>query len=215
MKVCLRYGSLFLFLALVSCANPYKHLQQDTTVHTTALRFKPEFDKALYRCVVNGRIVFKKFHLSGLLFFKNLEDGTTRVVFQNEMGFTFFDFEWDQHDVFKVNQVIDQLNKPALIKTLEKDMNLFLLKNLDTATEKRFRKNAAVYHRFDLEKGVVYYISANNILERIENAGKSKVITITLSGKQKEHDMPQEALFNHHKANFTIRLNKIEHNADE
>lgn len=70
-----------------------------------------------------------------------MPDSTTRVVFQNEMGFTFFDFEWSKTDSFQVNKVIDQLNKPALIKVLEKDMNLLLMKNINPQTEKIFIKN--------------------------------------------------------------------------
>lgn len=210
----LKLSSLFFILFFAACAAPYKNLQQDNAV-SSALKYKPEFDKTLYRCVVNGRIVFKKFHLSGLLFFKNLDDGTTRAVFQNEMGFTFFDFEWDQKDSFKVNRIIPQLNKTALIKTLEKDMNLLLMKNLNIASEKVFRRSSDVFYRFDLDKGVAYYITQKDKLVRIENAGKAKVITIDLSGKQANNQMPASVIFNHHKANFTIQLQKIDGNADE
>ena len=165
--------------------------------------------------MVNGRLLLKKFHLSGLLFFKNLEDGTTRAVFQNEMGFTFFDFEWDRKDSFKVNQIIPQLDKEALIRTLEKDMDLLLMKGLDTASEAVFRRGDQIFHRFCLQKGVAYYITEQEKLVRIENAGKSKVVTISLSGKENDTAMPDSIIFNHHKANFTIQLHKIETNADE
>lgn len=210
----LKLSSLSLFLFLVSCSAPYKNLQQDNSITSSALKYKPEFNKELFRCVVNGRVVFKKFHLSGLLFFKHMDDSTTRVVFQNEMGFTFFDFEWDKNDVFKVNKIIPQLDKVALIKTLEKDMNLLLMKNLDRSTEKKFVDNDETYYRFDLEKGVAYYITQNDKLVRIENAGKSKVITIKLTGKEKNAEFPTKVFFNHHKAHFTIELDKIDTHAD-
>lgn len=205
---------LVLFTGLAACFNPYRKLVSAQTSYP-AMKFKPEFDKVLYRCVVDGRVVIKKFHLSGLLFFKKLGDGSTRAIFQNEMGFTFFDFEWNQADSFKVNQIIPQLDKPALIKTLQKDMNLLLMKNLPASSEKVFTMDNETYHRFDLEKGVVFYITRQEKLDRIENAGKSKVTTITLSGKDTDKAMPASVLFNHHKANFTIRLTKIDANADE
>jgi hypothetical protein len=211
----LRLSSLLFFLFTTSCAGPYKHLQQDVTNNNSALRFKPEFTKELYRCVVDGRIVFKKFHLSGLLFFKSMEDGTTRAVFQNEMGFTFFDFEWSTNDSFTVKQIIAQLDKPALVKTLQKDMNLLLMRNLHTATEKVFKDGEETFCRFDLDNGTAYYITRKDQLVRIENAGKSKVVTITVTGKATDKAMPAAVLFDHHKANFTIQLNRIEANADE
>lgn len=200
-----------LLLLFVSCASPYRHLQEQSVNFSSALRFRPEFDKALYRCVVDGRFAFRKFHLSGLLFLKKMEDNSTRAVFQNEMGFTFFDFQWDgSSDSFKVNQIIPQLDKSALVKTLQKDFNLLLMKGLSPATEHVFQSGAEIYHRFDLERGVVYYIAAQNNLRRIENVGKTKVITITISGKDGDKAMPQSVVFDHHKANFTIRMNQIE-----
>jgi len=212
----LRLSSFLLFvLVLTNCRVPYKNLQEDRAVTTSALRFQPQFDKVLYRCVVDGRVLFKKFHLSGLLFFKTMDDSSTRAVFQNEMGFTFFDFEWSPEDSFTVNQIIPQLDKPALVRTLQKDMNFFLMKNLDTSSEKVFRKGNETLHSFDLVEGKVYYIANGQQLKRIENTGKSKVLTVTMEGKTASEDMPQTAFFNHHKANFTIQLTKLDTNADE
>jgi hypothetical protein len=215
MMHCLRLSSLLGLLLLAACAAPYKDLQQVSNTPHSALRYKPVFDKVLYRCVVDGRVVLKKFHLSGLLLFKTMDDGSTRAVFQNEMGFSFFDFEWDKNDSFKVNSIIPQLDKPALIRTLQKDMNLLLMKGLMASTETALRQGDEMYYRFTLDKGVAYYITTQDKLTSIENAGKSKVITIALGEKPADTAMPGSVLFTHHKANFTIQLNKIEADADE
>lgn len=206
--------SSLVVLFFAACSNPYKHLRTENGNVSSALRFKPSFDKELYRCVVDGKILLKKFHLSGLLFFKDMPDATTRVVFQNEMGFTFFDFTWTSNDSFYVNQVIPQLDKPALIKTLQKDLSLLMMKGLKTASEQVFTDGRENFHRFELEKGVAYYITDSGALTRIENAGKTKVTTIKLFGKEKETEMPEKIVFDHHKANFTIQLNKIKQDAE-
>lgn len=208
MRDCLKFASLACLLFLAACSNPYKHLQP-AQASSSAMRYQPHLTKELYRCVVDGRVLFKKFHLSGLLLFKTFEDGSTRVVFQNEMGFSFFDFKWDKEDHFEVVSIIPQLDKPALVKTLQKDMNLLLMKNLDVKTEQTYRQGKALFQRFTLEKGYAYYISDSNQLVRIENAGKSKVITITFSGKHSDAAMPEALLFRHHKAHFTIQLKQI------
>lgn len=219
MRAFLRSNSLFLVILLAaSCASPYKKLVPDKNSGKSALIYKPQYDKVLYRCTVNGRIVFKRFHLSGLLFFKQMENGTVRAIFQNEMGFTFFDFEWSKDDSFMVRQIIPELDKPALVKTLRKDMNLLLMKGLDRSSEKSFTdsRGKREYNRFTLSRGYAYYVSETGKLEQIENAGeKKKVITIKLMGKEKDNAMPDSVFFDHRRANFTIALHKIESHVDE
>ncbi|MBS1771991.1 MAG: hypothetical protein JST82_03965 [Bacteroidetes bacterium] len=218
MRAFLRSGSVWILLIFSACTSPYKHLVKQDKSSFSALEYKPQFNKSLYRCTVNGRIIFKKFHLSGVLIFKSLENGTVRAVFQNEMGFTFFDFEWDVHDSFNVKQVIEQLNKPALIKTLKKDFNLLLMKGLNKETESFYKSSRGYdnYSCFTLDNGVAYYISSEIGLKKIENAGKrKKVLTIDINGKTSNKAMPDSVFINHHKAHFTIELHKIENHADE
>ena len=227
----LRLSSALLLALVASCSAPYSHLQEvKNSEHSrnSAMRFKPVFQKELYRCVVDGHILFKKFHLSGLLFFKTFDDGSTRAVFQNEMGFTFFDFKWDKADSFSVVSIIPQLDKPALVKTLKKDFNLLLMKNLDKKSELVFEDRRTtmipppmpqwltgpVYYRFTLEKGYAYYIAEDGQLGEIENSGKSKIISINFTGKRPANDLPQAIFFKHHKAHFTIDLKKITPDAE-
>lgn len=210
MMRCSKYVSLLILVLFTACGNPYKHLQQTPAKQASVLRFRPVIKKEVYRCIVDGRVLLlKKFHLSGILLFKTFEDGSTRAVFQNEMGFSFFDFKWDEKDSFQVISIIPQLDKPALIKLLQKDMNLLLMKNLDTATEAVFTQQDEMYSRFTLDKGYAYYITQNGILKRIENAGRNKVITITMTGRKDDKILPETVLFKHHKAHFTIDLKKI------
>ncbi|MBS1590390.1 MAG: hypothetical protein JST52_12335 [Bacteroidetes bacterium] len=215
MKIFLRLVSSFVFLAFFSCSTPYSKLTQVSNVPFPVWQFKPQFEKELYRCVVDGRFLFKKFHLSGILLLKQFQDNSTRAVFQNEMGFTFFDFEWNQLDSFKVNQIIPQLDKPALIKLLEKDMNLFLMKGLNAHSEADFMANNESLYRFSLDKGFAYFIATKDTLKRIENVGKKKVITIKIGEKKSPQSLPSSAIFIHHKANFTIKLKAIDEHVYE
>jgi len=202
-------------LLLVSCASPYRALHEIKDTKATALKYKPIFKREVYRCTVDGKFLFKKFHLSGILFFKQMDDGNTRVVFQNEMGFTFFDFGWNQNDSVKVYDILPQLNKPAVVKLLKKDLNLFMMRGLDKPSETLYKKDRDTYYRFTLSKGYAYYIEEDGKLVRIENVGKHKAVTTIIIGEKKTaHDMPGSILFAHHKAHFTIQLKKIEEHAD-
>ncbi|OJW77356.1 MAG: hypothetical protein BGO69_18415 [Bacteroidetes bacterium 46-16] len=216
MRAFLKLSSLLLFLFTACKAPYYARLVQQNNTGKSAFKYKAGFDKQLYRCIVDGRAVFKKFHLSGVLFFKQLDDGSTRAIFQNEMGFTFFDFEWSKNDSFKVNTIIPQLDKPAVIKTLEKDLNLLLMKRLDVASETVYKSGDETYYRFSLEKGYAYYVEKSARLMRIDNTGDKRLVTeILLNGKNGPHELPDSVLFRHLKANFTIELNKIASHADE
>lgn len=218
MKVYLKLSSVLLLLVMLSaCSSPYKHLSATTSLEST-LKQKPIFNKALYRCIVDGGFLFKKFHLSGILLFKTMDNGTVRAVFQNEMGATFFDFEWGSSGDVKVISIIEQLDKPAVIKVLKKDISMLLMTNLSGKEEIFYNKDRGneLYSCFNTDKGMVCYISEAQKLKRIEELGKrSNITTITIDDKQQPSSMPGKVLFDHHKANFTIELTKITANVNE
>ncbi|MEZ5016015.1 MAG: hypothetical protein R2800_03120 [Flavipsychrobacter sp.] len=213
MKLYLKLSSALIVLFISSCSNsPYKYLIQQKDTDSSALRFKPEYEKTLYRCLVNGNVIFKKYHLSGLLLFKKSENGTVRAVFQNEIGITFFDFEWGSNGSFKVNAIINKLDKPVVINVLRKDMEMLLFLNVDKEHEKKFLRDRGkeLYNCFSLEKGSNCYVSKDDQLLRIENIGKKNIVTtVKIGEKNSLNSMPNSVFFDHHKAKFTIQLTKI------
>ncbi len=216
MKGYLKLNSLlFSIILLSSCSSPYKKLVT-TTSSISAYKYEPELDKALYRCIIDGRFILKKFHLSGLLFFKELENGTKRAVYQNELGITFFDFAWNIEDSFSVKQVIPQLDKEAVINTLKKDIEMLLLIGLEKNSEKTFIDSRGIeqFNRLSISNGYVYYVTKDEKLVRIENANNRKrIVTVNVGAKAETSAMPQDVLIEHHTANFTISLKKIETDA--
>lgn len=217
MKHFLRLSSLILLLFTVGCSSPYKDLQQQNLTQS-ALRFQPQFDKAIYRCIVDGQFILKKYHLSGLLIFKQLKTGTIRAIFQNELGLTFFDMEWDREGLFKLNKIISQLDKDAVVKTLRKDLEMLLMIGVDKNSEILFERDRGKeqLHRLSIEEGFVYYITNSNQLIRIENANNRKtIVSVDVGGKKTDKALPEKMFYNHHKANFTISLTKIESDVNE
>lgn len=216
MKHFLRLSS-FVVLLFASCATPYKGLLEQKPT-SSVYRFQPDFNKALYRCIVDGKFILKKFHLSGLLFFKELKNGTIRAIFQNEMGIAFFDFEWDNQKNFKVKQVMPQLDKEAVLKTLQKDLEMLLMIGMDKDSEILLGQDRGKQQLYRLNRagGYVYYTTKDERLVKIENANtRKKVVTVNMKGKTLMTSMPDTILFDHHKANFTISLTKIERNVNE
>jgi hypothetical protein len=180
---------------------------------------QPKFEKVLYRCTIDGRLVLKKFHLSGILYLKMMDGEHTRVVFQGEMGNTFFDFGWGENDSFQVYSIIDQMNKPGLIKTLRKDFEMLLGKgvvrsgaaySMSQGPCLQFRLLAAD----DTTAYVRYYLNRQDELIKIENGdAKRQVVEMTVAPSP-VRTLPSLLTIDHKRAGFTIQLNQINIDAE-
>ena len=120
---CLLFSSVLFVLA--GCSSVFKNLQPASGDAAVLQKFKPAFSVALYK--TNADVVGN--HLSGLLLIKKMPDSSIRMVFSNEMGFKFFDFEFSTDGGFKVFSIIHQMDKKAVIKTLRKDFELVMMKD--------------------------------------------------------------------------------------
>lgn len=211
----MRYFLFFSILLFTSCSvSSYKDLKPSdtTTSNWNTQSLQTSFDKVLYQAQVYGKMPLgKRFNLSGLLFFKTLEDSSLRVVFQNQMGISFFDFGWDTKGNFTVYQIMEQMNKPALIKTLRKDFELLLFKNLSNQPIGVFEnKQQHTYLKYNLTKGFVYYIYDKDQIIGIENADeRRKVVVFELIQANAKNPLATQIKINHLRANFKIDLYQL------
>lgn len=84
-----------------------------------------DYNSVKYRTAVD---VMGK-HLSGIMVFKQMNEGETRVVFLNEMGTTFFDVSFTMSG-YKYHSILKSLNKNAVKKLLAKDIGMLLIKGI-------------------------------------------------------------------------------------
>ena len=203
---CLLISCLFL---LSACASSYKHLQQSAGNISCIQKFKPDFTRALYYTQVN--ITGK--HLSGLLLIKKMPDSSTRMLFSNETGFKFFDFEFARNGDFKVHYVIDQLNKKPVLITLRKDFEIVMMQPnvLQNGFIKKDTATVLHYYGFPEEKGFNYYItdSTCNELVRMERASSRKPVVKVIMQNYKD-GMPDTIGISHTGFNFDIGLKRTE-----
>jgi len=181
---------------------------QTTTGNINGLaKFKPAFKVALYKTEVD--VVGN--HLSGLLLIKKMPDSSTRMVFSNEMGIKFFDFEFTTDGNFKVYFVMKKMNKKPVLKTLRKDFELILMEHLDTAAASVRIHNGLIYYVFPETKGYNYYItdSTGDNLVSMERASKRKTIVQAIM-KNYINGTPDTIGISHKTFNFTIGLKRIE-----
>ena len=204
MRYLLLNSCLFVFLG---CSPVYKQMQPANGNVSTLQKFKPAFTVALY----NTQVDVAGNHLSGLLIIKKMPDSSTRMVFSNEIGFKFFDFEFSADGKFKVYSVISQMNKRAVLKTLRKDFELILMEHLDNSVVSVRANNGLLYYVFPQSKGYNYYItdSTGDKLIRMERASKTKTIVEAFM-QNYINGIPDTIAISHKTFNFTIGLKRIE-----
>ncbi|WP_158563297.1 hypothetical protein [Chitinophaga silvatica] len=198
-------SSIIGLVSLSSCSNVYKKLQTTSTDVKCIEQFSPHFTSTLYSTQVD----ILKHHLSGLLFFKQMPDSSTRVVFSNEMGFKFFDFEFSKDGKFTKHYLLDKMDKPAVVKTLEQDFALVLLKpdlqQAHTATDNHYN-----YVVVPTAKGNNYYITdtACTSLIRIEKSSKRRP-AVTVWMTEYNNGTPDSIRIRHEHFKFNISLHKV------
>jgi len=189
------------------CVSLYKNLQDTTGDIANIQKFKPVITTALYKIDVN--VIGK--YLSGLLLLKTMPDSSIRMVFSNEMGFKFFDFEFAPGGRFKVNYIIKQMNRRPVITTLRQDFSLVLMQSLDPASAYIRKDSQYLYYVFPQKKGFYYYITnpAGDELVRMERSSKRKPVVEAIM-KNYSNGIPDTIGITHKNFNFTIGLKKIE-----
>jgi hypothetical protein len=192
---------------LASCSSVYKNLRPATGDINYIQRFKPNFNSALYKAEID----VVGHHLSGLLLIKTLPDNSIRMVFSNEMGFKFFDFEFKQNGDFNALYVVKQMDKKPVIKTLKKDFELILLPPKDTQTAYLRKDDHNLYYIFPKQKGSFCYITDldGNEIKTMEISSPHKPIVQAIM-KNYTNGVPDTIGITHTNFNFTIGLKKIE-----
>lgn len=198
-------GSLLFFF--LGCSPVYKQMQTTTGDISVLEKFKPAFSVALYKTEVD--VVGN--HLSGLLLIKKMQDSSIRMVFSNEMGFKFFDFEFSRDGNFKVYSVMKKMNKKPVLKTLRNDFALILMQHLDSAAASVRTNDGLIYYVFPETKGYNYYITdgTGDNLVRMERASKRKTVVQAIM-KNYINGIPDTIGISHKTFNFTIGLKRIE-----
>lgn len=165
--------SVFLVLCVMSCgSNPMKDLTKvsvENPVYSAVYFSNPEIDY-VYRTNIS---VYGN-ELTGIFIAKKINDTTHRVVFTTEFGNKLLDFEISEND-FKVNSIVEELDRKILINTLVSDFRLLL------------RGKFAVQEQFeDKENNILSSKDGNHFNYLFVSKGDKKLAKIIQASKRKE-----------------------------
>ncbi|TYB78595.1 hypothetical protein [Bizionia myxarmorum] len=166
----MRYLIISCLLLVVSCASYTKKQQLENQISTEKIIKNPYFSDKNQDYVYKASIEVYSKIFGGLLIIKKIDKGNHRVVFTSEMGKKLFDFSITETN-FKVNYILDELNKKLLINLLKTDFKALVQE--ETAILKSFSKeNSQVFQTLILDKKHYYY--ASNQLDKIIRTGHRK-----------------------------------------
>lgn len=166
----MRYLILSSLLFIVGCASYPKKQEliiQNATIKTIS---NPYFSDIEQDYVYKASIDIYDKYFGGLLIIKKIKPENHRVVFTTEMGNKLFDFTITASD-FKVNYILDELNKKLLINVLKSDFKA-LVQESNLVSAYFIKDNSQVFQTAILNNTHYYYVS--NQLDRIVRTGRQK-----------------------------------------
>jgi hypothetical protein len=204
MKLLLRISSI-LVLVLSSCStnNVLKDYNK-IPLDKTALEV-PYFSNPATDYVYKANISVYGKELTGIFIAKKINENTHRVVFTTEFGNKLMDFEISEND-FKVNFILEELDRKIVINTLVNDFRL-LLRSHYTISEQFENAENSVYLALDKNKMNYLFLSKpTNRLTKIVFASKRKEI-INLFYSSENNIFAERIIMQHQNIKLKIELN--------
>ncbi len=161
-----------LLIGLSSCTlSTTKNLVETKVTSTTFTN--PYFSDTTKDYVYKANIEVYGKHLGGLMIIKKIANEHHRVVFATEFGSRILDLEFIKND-FKLNFVLDELNKKIVLNTLKKDFKLLLKEQHHI--EKKYSNSEFIVYKSKAEKrNNFFFISdCSRDLNKIVNTSKTK-----------------------------------------
>ncbi len=145
--------------------------------------------------------------LSGIFIVKKINDSVHRIVLTTDFGNRLLDFELSKSS-FKVNFILDNLDKKIIINTLEKDFRLLL--DADHKICEVLQSDDYIIYKEKDGKEMNFYFEnrEDGSLIKLVNASKSKQ-KVTFSFMPKNTTFAESILIQHHNIKLKIELNQI------
>lgn len=196
--------SLLLAVFAVSCgSNPMKQMTKVTVenpVYDAAYFSNPQIDY-----VYKTNIAVYGNALSGIFIAKKINDTTHRVVFTTEFGNKLLDFEISETE-FKVNSIVEELDKKMLINTLVADFRLLLRAKFAIQGQYENPENKILQSKDGNRSNYLFVSKSDGKLTKILNASKRKE-KISITFNSENNIFAERIIIQHYNISLRIELN--------
>jgi len=144
----------------------------------------------------------------GIFIAKKINDTLYRTAFTTEFGNKLFDFEITD-DSFKVNYIMEELDRKIIVNTLKRDFMLLLKKHHEI--EEQYEDNQEIIYK-SADKGRYNYLfidKATGKLSKIVNTTKSKE-KIVVNFSKENNILAKNIVIDHKSIKLKIELNYIQ-----
>jgi hypothetical protein len=171
----MRYLLISLFFCTISCTSYIKKNNFKEVTFTNKVVKNPYFSDVEKDYVYKAKIKVYDNNFGGIFIVKKIDESNHRVVFTTEMGSKIFDFSFKK-DSFKVNYILDELDKKILINILEKDFRVLVREHQDIISKSE-KGNTSLLETKILKKNYFYKLWKDRVLNSIVRVanGKEKV----------------------------------------
>ena len=206
-KLTIRLLLISSFLALCVSCKPYQ-IKDAVRKEDPVKEFKNSyFSNPETDYVYKAHITVYGNSLGGVFIAKRMNDSIHRVVFTTEFGNKLLDFELSEKS-FKVNYILEDLNRKIIINTLRDDFRL-LLKVHHPVEEVLENQDAVIYKTKDGKQFNYFFVSRkNNQLLQLVNASKTKEKVI-FGFESKNSSFADKIIISHQHIKLKIELNQI------
>jgi len=147
-------------------------------------------------------------YFGGILIIKKIGNFHHRVVFATEFGSKIFDFEF-QNDTFKVNAILEELDRKIIVNTLKKDFQLLLREHV-SVTKQYKNADYDIYQSENRKRLNFYFINKKTeTLGKLVNTSKTKEKVI-ITYKNIETELAKNIEIEHKNLQLKIELNYLD-----
>lgn len=195
-----------LLFQLASCKS--YNVQDATVKKTSAKEFKnPYFNNSEIDYVYKAQIEVYGNKLGGIFVTKKISDSVHRVVFTTEFGNKLMDFELSDNE-FKVNYVMEQLDRKIVLNTLEEDFRLLL--KVNHQINQSFENPSFNIFKSNNDKRFVYFFVSKNDNKLVKLISTSKYKEkVVFEFESKNTTFAEVIRINHKNIKLKIELNQI------
>ena len=201
----MRYLLISICILFVSCGS-YSIKQNFQFDNSVSKKIEnPYFSDETKDYVYKASIDVYDNSFGGLLIIKKITEKEHRVAFTTEMGNKMFDFTFTE-DEFKVNFILEKLDKKMLINILKKDFKVLITENLSVSNSYS-ENNNRIFETSIYNKKHYYYFNKNQLTQVIKaKNGKEKV---TFLFKDINNNMAEKISIKHNNIKLEIKLKSI------
>lgn len=198
------------FLLLFSCApvNVVKGFEERVPVSGNYQN--PYFSDGQEDYVYKTNITVYGNELTGIFIAKKISDSTHRVVFTTEFGNKLLDFEISEND-FKINSVVEELNRKMLINTLKTDFRLLLKTQFQIDRQFENDSQTVYVQREGQFTNYLFVSKADGKLTQIVHASKTKE-KIKIGFTSENNIFASAIAIQHHDIKLRIALQHFKEN---